>query len=251
MEDSAAKRSHRKDRAKGSRWCRRRILSPKSLFDPLSKVPTQLESRWLSLADMASRCGAASPHPGCAGKRMRHHRRLHRAPALMTADSPTAGDAAAKFIGEELEVERARKSSLESRGFAVITTSGALVTLLFGLTGLVTKNSSFDLTDTARWLLVAAAILFVLAGTIGIACNLPFFYYQVDPVSLSIFVTPPVWTEAGVDAERELAAARLAQLADGRARNEWKGKLLAAAMALQLTAILVTAIAISVILFNR
>ena len=42
----------------------------------------------------------------------------------------------ADFIKEQLDAQEARKVSLEQRGLAVITTSGALVTLLFGLTAL-------------------------------------------------------------------------------------------------------------------
>jgi hypothetical protein len=39
----------------------------------------------------------------------------------------TVGAIAAAFIDQELEVERNRKASFETRGIAVITTSGALV----------------------------------------------------------------------------------------------------------------------------
>ena len=42
----------------------------------------------------------------------------------------------ADYIKEQQEAQEARKVSLEQRGLAVITTSGALVTLLFGLTAL-------------------------------------------------------------------------------------------------------------------
>lgn len=163
-------------------------------------------------------------------------------------DPPAAGEVASAFIAEELGAERERKGSLETRGFAVIRSSGTLVTLLFGLAALVTKSSDFVLSDSAQWLLAGAGLLFVLAGALGIACNSPALYYQVDAASLAVFVTPEVWTEHGTDASRELTAARLAELADARDRNEQKAKLLAVAMALQVAAVLVTAAATTVIL---
>jgi hypothetical protein len=169
----------------------------------------------------------------------------------MTADSPdTAGHEASDFITKELDAEHARKSSLESRGFAVITTSGALVTLLFALAALVVKASEFALADAPRWLLVGAALLFVLAAALGIACNSPRLYYQVDPRSLEVFVTPEVWAEAGADAKRELTTARLIVLTDARTRNDRKGRLVVAAMILQVAAMLITAIAITMILIK-
>src|SRR4051794_19058062 len=147
--------------------------------------------------------------------------------------SSSAGDVAAEFIAAELEAERTRKSSLESRGLAVITSSGTLVTLLFGLAAVVTKATGFALDDPARWLLVAAAMLFVLAAALGIACNAPARYFQIDPASLTVFVTPSVWVEEAIDAKRELTAARLAELADARSRNQRKAMLVAVAMAFQ------------------
>ena len=62
----------------------------------------------------------------------------------------TRGDSATKepkgravygeYIKEQLNAQEARKNSLEQRGLAVITTSGALVTLLFGLTALTCRS---------------------------------------------------------------------------------------------------------------
>ena len=52
-------------------------------------------------------------------------------------ESDTRGRAIySDYIKEQLDAQEARKISLEQRGLAVITTSGVLVTLLFGLTAL-------------------------------------------------------------------------------------------------------------------
>jgi hypothetical protein len=49
------------------------------------------------------------------------------------AARPTAGLVYGPLINAQVEDEQARKTSLEQRGLAVITTSGVLVSLLFGL----------------------------------------------------------------------------------------------------------------------
>ena len=68
--------------------------------------------------------------------------------------------------------ERARKTSLESRGAAIITTSGALATLLTGLVTFTRGNvSAFHLAidKNAVWALIAAAVSFGLAAVLGLA----------------------------------------------------------------------------------
>src|SRR5215207_5830795 len=80
----------------------------------------------------------------------------------------------AKYIDEQTAAQEARKTSLEQRGLAVITTSGALVTLLFGLTALsVRPDSRFVIPDVAAALLVVALAFFVLAALLAIVTNLP------------------------------------------------------------------------------
>jgi hypothetical protein len=160
----------------------------------------------------------------------------------------SVGAAVSAFVAVELDAERARKASLESRGLAVITSSGTLVTLLLGLAALITKGTEFRLTEAERWLLAAAALLFVLAGAIGIVCNAPARYLQIEPGSLTGLLSPEAWTLEGTSARRELTAAKLAELADARRRNEWKARLLAGAMAVQGAAIILAAVAVVLVL---
>jgi hypothetical protein len=157
----------------------------------------------------------------------------------------TVGDAVIILLGEELERERTRKSSLEARGLAVITTSGTLVTLLFGVAALATKASSFLLSRDLRGTLIAAAVFFVIAGSLAIAANWPVPYYQIEPSSLGILVSPEAWREDGGDARRELSAARLAELGDARLRNEGKARIVVSAMVAEVVAVVITVAAIS------
>jgi hypothetical protein len=71
---------------------------------------------------------------------------------------PTAGDAYTALIIEQLAEERSRKTSLEQRGISVITSSGALVTLLFGLAALTTKPQGYQVPDGATFSFILALV---------------------------------------------------------------------------------------------
>ena len=165
----------------------------------------------------------------------------------MTDKPDTAGTAVKEFIEQELESERTKKSSLEARGLAVITTSGALVTLLFAVAAVVIKSPHFALPSLARWFLVASSACFVLAASLGIFCNVPNRYLQVDPKSLTVLLTEDIWNEPGVDAQRELTAARLAELSAAQAQNQIKAVAVVFGMGLQVVAVLLTTAAVMVI----
>jgi uncharacterized membrane protein len=93
--------------------------------------------------------------------------------APATATDPGSSVLAA-CVQEQLARQDARKTSLEQRGITVITTAGALVTLLFGLAAFTTKRSqTFALPGGASYLLVAALVLFFGAALAAILTNVP------------------------------------------------------------------------------
>src|SRR4051794_38201016 len=85
-----------------------------------------------------------------------------------------------EFIKDELDVQDKRKASFEQRGLAVITTSGTLVTLLFALAALSTKEAdTFSLPHGAKvWLLIALGFFFVSA-LFALLTNAPLVYQAV------------------------------------------------------------------------
>jgi hypothetical protein len=168
----------------------------------------------------------------------------------VTPKPDDVGAVACAFIGEEVDAESDRKSSLESRAIAVITSSGTLVTLLLGLAALVTKSSTFVLDRPERWLLSASALLFVVSAALGIVASAPFRYLLVDPKSLTSTVAPNVWSEDGSVLHRELTTVRLAQLEDARTHNESRAEMLVAALAVQVLAVLLTAATVAVVLLG-
>lgn len=99
--------------------------------------------------------------------------------ATPDAGPSIAGDAYGTFIAEQLQRETATKESFERRAVAVITTSGVLVGLLFGLAGAVIGQDDFTAPTTfARVLVVVALALFLVAAVLGILVNAPSERYQ-------------------------------------------------------------------------
>jgi len=81
----------------------------------------------------------------------------------------TAGSIYAEYIRAQLAEERARKTSLESRGTVVLTSAGTLTTFLFGLAAFSkSAGSSFQLTTHDSIALVAALGSLLAAASLGV-----------------------------------------------------------------------------------
>jgi hypothetical protein len=158
------------------------------------------------------------------------------------------GTVYAAYIKEQLAAQDARKASIETRGISVITTSGALVSLLFGLVGLLTGAEHYELPDGAHPWLYAAMIAFVIAAVAGIVTNVPVFYSGVKTSDLQKAVKGSIWGDTPDDAERRVAATNVKVLATAKSRNTFKGFVLLAAIVFEVLAVLFLALAIRVIL---
>ena len=94
----------------------------------------------------------------------------------MTPAPPSGTGAYGALLRDEIAAQDQRKASFEQRGLAVIITSGTLVTLLFALAALSTKEkATFILPGAAQdWLTAALAMLLeVLAlGCVAMAVSL-------------------------------------------------------------------------------
>jgi len=132
----------------------------------------------------------------------------------------TAGhDVYSQFLDSLLQSEAVRKSSLEQRALAVITTSAALVTLLSGLAAISSHYRSFRiLSESGHWFF-ASSILFVLAAIVGIVVNAPLFYGQIELTKKTL---KDAWDDNVSDAQAAVASARLEQLTAARHANTIK-----------------------------
>jgi hypothetical protein len=152
------------------------------------------------------------------------------------------------YIQRELDVQDKRKASFEQRGVAVITTSGTLVTLLFALAALSTKEAdTFELPHGATvWLMIALGLFFGSA-ILAIATNVPLTYQsvQADELKARLREDPP---RADDLAARDIAFTQLRELESAKALNSAKGWILVSAMALESLAAGCVAIAVALIL---
>ena len=160
------------------------------------------------------------------------------------AEPLTAGATLVAFLDDEIPAERARKNSLEVRALSVISSAGTLVTLLFGLSAVITRVTSFRPSLPTLVLLSVAATLFVISAILAIYCNMPGHYFEVDPMSLVNLTKEAMWTSKGSGADREVALARLEVLNDWKQVNQRKARVLATAALTEVLAVATTAAAV-------
>jgi hypothetical protein len=167
--------------------------------------------------------------------------------ATTPAPPPSAFDTYAEFLKDEIAAQDARKASFEAKGLAVITTSGALVTLLFALAALSTQQAqTFVLPKGAQDWLRLALIAFFAAAVAALITNLPLWYQapNVDDVK-KLFIEDADDPNAAL---KNVGLARVAVANSAEHANNIKGWVLVAAMVLEVVAVALVALAVNVII---
>jgi hypothetical protein len=171
-----------------------------------------------------------------------------------TTDSPPSGDEQDGSIGTDyaaffqklVDGQEARKTSLESRGITVITTSGALVTLLFALVALLTKSQDFKVPHSTHWPLGVALVAFVTAAVFALITNLPRKYTNLDPGDSDALLDR--FAEPADKARLRIAATNLRFFKRAQEVNESKARILIAAMAMEIAGVGAVAVSVAQIL---
>jgi hypothetical protein len=145
------------------------------------------------------------------------------------------------FIKTLTDAESSRKTSIESKGTGIITTSSALVTILFGLVAVVTSRTSFTLSVSAHGWLVGAIIAFVVAAATAILISFPLPYGQT---TITVEDLRQWWGDSGVVAEAAVSGLRLRQLTAARRTNAIKAGVLCVACAAELTGLILLTVAV-------
>jgi hypothetical protein len=167
------------------------------------------------------------------------------------AAEQTAGLAVYLPLLEKLLIqENSRKSSLEQRGSAVITTSGVLVSLIFALAAVVVDAQGFALPGVSRMFLIVALTLFVLAAVAGIISNWPLSYQQIRIEDMHRLVSVKNWHGPPEIAAQRVAESRVAILERARRLNRRKARAVLVAMILQILAVIGLAASVTVILIE-
>jgi hypothetical protein len=156
------------------------------------------------------------------------------------------------LIKEQLGVERAREASLGQRGAFVVTSSGALVTVLLGLAGFAAKSGTGDIPVSARALLAASAPVFLVAAICGLGINQARRYEEVRLSALRRIVDDPAYwnTTSNATALRRSSEVRVDILEAARKFNGDKARLLAWGLAFEVAGIGLVAAGAIVIAFS-
>jgi hypothetical protein len=161
--------------------------------------------------------------------------------------SPGDGRIYGEFVSLQLDDQRSLKDSLESRAAGVITSSGVLVTLLFGFAAITTNTKGYRLPGTAHIPLLVALGAFVLAFALAVVVGIPFVYNRVAPAALYEHVRDN-WFEPEWVARRNLAVTEIGQVRGYIRSNRIKAWILAVAGLAQLVALLSLAVSVGLIL---
>jgi hypothetical protein len=153
------------------------------------------------------------------------------------------------YCKDQIDEQEARKESIEKRGLAVVTTSGTIVSLLFGLVAVLTGADKYELPSGAEPWLGGALGAFAVALLAGIVTNVPLLYLGVEPKELRHAIDS-FWNDSSDTAEKRVAATHVKILARAKALNAAKGWILVGAYCAQLVAVVCLALAVRVILVS-
>ena len=161
------------------------------------------------------------------------------------ADGEAAGPLIADLITKELDAEQSVTASLQSRGLAVISSSGTLVTLLFGLSAVATTAQHFKLPAAAKPPLYLAAVLLVRRSGSGHRDQRsPGQQGDRAAVGSGRCWSQPYWDYPVGPAQQEVARTQLAAAEAARADNHVLGRYLLTAIILEIAGIASTMAAV-------
>jgi hypothetical protein len=165
------------------------------------------------------------------------------------SDSEDGAAIYAAYVAAQVASQDERKHSFEQRGLAVITTSGVLVSLLFGLTATLTSAAGYELPHASRGWILGALVCFVAAGVAAILTNLPLKYSGVTVDALKKTIDES-WQDSVAEAQREVALTQIKVIRRAKERNRLKGWALVVAISAEIAAVFCLAVAVSVILYS-
>jgi len=167
----------------------------------------------------------------------------------MSESEASAGEIFAGIIAYELGQEQARRTSLEQRAMAVVTSSGILVSLIFAFGALVRGQEAVPrLPMAARVLLALALLAFVTAAVMSLLTNAPRDYKPFGVKADLEKMVKDYWSIPPDDARRAIADFRTSEVDRWRDNNKVKAAYLQRAITLECIGIALLAASIAVIL---
>jgi hypothetical protein len=148
------------------------------------------------------------------------------------------------FIEAEAGLERERRAEIDRRGTAVVTSSGAFVTLALALSAVLIGRGAL-LVPTARPIFLAAVAVLVIACLSAVLATLN-LTYEVADVSTLRAMTEEHWQDTTADARFAVTHLQILAIARLRKANSTKANLLRAGLSAQAVAVLLLGAAIAV-----
>jgi hypothetical protein len=144
-----------------------------------------------------------------------------------------ASEIYAAVIDHELEQERERATSLEQRAMAVVTSSGILVTLVFGFGTFIKGQGNFHPPLSARIILALALVSFVVATVMSLLTNRPRAYKPLGVKTDLQRMVFELWSIPADSARRSIAEFRVQEVDRWRDNNMVKSANLQRAIAME------------------
>lgn len=171
---------------------------------------------------------------------------------------------------EELKVEWDRKNSLEQRAITVVTTSGVLVTVVFGFTSLIQKGTNFvSLLNHQKAPLIVSLCFFVFSALLALIVNAPAPYSGIRAGFLRLLLSSVPGERAAeapprmkpedaeryrrlspVDARSAIVGQSLEALHDARIANRRKALFLFSAMCSEVGGVVALVITVVVLVLE-
>ncbi|HEX6682166.1 MAG TPA: hypothetical protein VF062_05200 [Candidatus Limnocylindrales bacterium] len=125
-----------------------------------------------------------------------------------------------------------------------------LVSLLLALGAVVTGADAYTPGTATLIVLATSAAFYAIAACVGVYCNAPGRYLEIQAEDLRALAAPEEWSKEGTAADAQLALARVYMLEDWRRANEIKARWLVAAAVFEVGGILTTAAAVTIVLVS-
>lgn len=163
-----------------------------------------------------------------------------------------AGKIYQAMVGSLLAAEYDRRAKMEARGSTLVTASSTLLTVVFGLTVVVTGKDYVFNNGFAVLTLIAALVAFVVSAVLGIVVHaLAVPYRTVGRESLSQLTDDSFWKLSPDEAVREDVAQQVDTIRTLRDGNERKAKWVTASLVSQVVAILLLTVSVGIELVGR
>ncbi|GAA5096407.1 hypothetical protein [Nocardia iowensis] len=147
------------------------------------------------------------------------------------------GQTYAAFIETELKTERERRATFDARGQALVTTSGALFTLLAGVAALVKTPATTRLPSAVLPMGTVTLLLFVGAAICGAIAGWNRWYAVAAADTLAVMVSADHWIDDEVDARNYLSTLAVETLRTLRTSTDLKAKWVGIGLVIQVLAL--------------